>query len=107
MTATAMTAAQRLALPPRTARMLRELEGPCFVEFARGSEIAAQECENDVARPRSLSRGSVRPLAHALFALGAVAIVVVGALQGRVPGHNDDVRQVAAPAVPPRSAGAR
>lgn len=102
-----MTAAQRRALPPRTARMLRELEGPRFAEFARSFEIAAPKRENDVTRPRSSSRGSVRPLAHALFALGAVAIAVVGALQSRAPGRNDDVRHVAGPVVPPPAADAR
>jgi hypothetical protein len=107
MTETAMNAAQRLALPPRTARMLRELEGPRFAELARSSEIAARERENDVARHRASSGGSVRPLAHGLFALGAVVIVVVGALQSRAPGRNDDVRHVAGPAVPPRAGDAR
>lgn len=83
--------------------MLRELEG----ESARSPATAARERENEVARPRCSSRGRVRPLAHALFALGAVLVVVVGALHGRAPGSNDDVRQVAGPAVPTAAAGTR
>lgn len=83
--------------------MLRELEGPRVGESARSSAIAARER----AWPRCSSRGRVRPLAHALFALGAVLVVVVGALHGRAPGSNDDVRQVAGPAVPTAAADAR
>lgn len=102
-----MTAAQRRALSPRTARMLRELEGPRVGESARSPAIEAGECEAEVARPRGSARGRVRPLAHALFALGVVLVVVVGALHGRAPGSNDDVRQVAGPAVPTAAAGTR
>src|SRR5512141_3143384 len=98
-----MTSGKRQGLPPRTLRMLRELEGPGFRESARGANSGERAFGGDAARPGGSFRGKSRTLAHALFAAGVLLVVVVGSLQTRASDSSDEARKFAGRAVPPHA----